>query len=538
MNFSLLYPETGSCDFYHIGSVTASDLGIPYLCDFLSETPKHRKILEETWMKLVSDPETIRYRQEIFSDILFGSMTSTVLYRVVELLENISYVEPARMSEEEQLWKHFQKFKELELFTSSYTEIAQELNKLDLKSEGLRKFRDLCNELTGNEEFIALSHIIQSLRISTDEVRSFTLGINLDTSLNPKSVALLSVNNVEFKENTFVNKINDVFDAKNHLAGILTPAKLHRVNADRRDTIEYTLYKDIERYLKPLMNSISSSLRKYRNTTTQFFLNLIPELQFYLGMKKLFDVLQKHQMPLCRPVILNMEKRDCMIEGIYNVKTALEMIVNQEEPCEKLVKNSLSLNDNGRVQIITGPNQGGKTVYTEAVGLAVVLIQSGFYAPGEWAEISPVDKLFSHFPVDETKTVGLGRLAEESVRIGNIFQEATAYSMILLNETLTSTSYMEGLHLAFEITKGFCYLGARVLYNTHMHELALKVPEINEETQGKSKAVSLVAGIKNGKRTFEIVEGSPDGNSYADDIARKYGLSFSQIRNQIDKAVQ
>ena len=101
MNFSLLYPETGSCDFYHIGSVTASDLGIPYLCDFLSETPKHRKILEETWMKLVSDPETIRYRQEIFSDILFGSMTSTVLYRVVELLENISYVEPARMSEEE-----------------------------------------------------------------------------------------------------------------------------------------------------------------------------------------------------------------------------------------------------------------------------------------------------------------------------------------------------------------------------------------------------------------------------------------------------
>ena len=71
-----------------------------------------------------------------------------------------------------------------------------------------------------------------------------------------------------------------------------------------------------------------------------------------------------------------------------------------------------------------------------------------------------------------------------------------------------------------------------------MHELALKVPEINEETQGKSKVVSLVAGIKNGKRTFEIVEGSPDGNSYADDIARKYGLSFSQIRNQIDKAVQ
>jgi DNA mismatch repair protein MutS len=93
-------------------------------------------------------------------------------------------------------------------------------------------------------------------------------------------------------------------------------------------------------------------------------------------------------------------------------------------------------------------------------------------------------------------------------------------------------------------------MGARVLYTTHLHQLAANIERINESTQGDSLLFSLVAMVKkepdpdqppgpDGRPvekitpTFKIVPGPPEGQSYAVDLARRFGISRTQLLNQL-----
>ena len=142
--------------------------------------------------------------------------------------------------------------------------------------------------------------------------------------------------------------------------------------------------------------------------------------------------------------------------------------------------------------------------------------------------LSPCDNIFTHFPADENQTVNLGRLGEESKRISEIFSLATDKSLLLFNESLATTSFTEGLYIAKDVVKAMRSLGARTIFNTHMHELAMDLDEINA-LNGKIKVASLVTGIHEGQRSYKVYLAPPDGISYARDIAEKYGVTYSQL---------
>ena len=183
---------------------------------------------------------------------------------------------------------------------------------------------------------------------------------------------------------------------------------------------------------------------------------------------------------------------------------------------------------------MTGPNRGGKTTFTQAVGFAFLLAQNGIYVPASVCRISPCDNIFTHFPADENDTVDLGRLGEESKRLWDIFDVATEKSLLLLNESLATTNVSEGLFIARDVVKAMCYLGVRAVFNTHMHDLARNLDQLNNDKQNKSKAESLVTGVENGERSFKVFVSPPQGSSYARDIAKKYGVTFEQIKKNID----
>ena len=143
--------------------------------------------------------------------------------------------------------------------------------------------------------------------------------------------------------------------------------------------------------------------------------------------------------------------------------------------------------------------------------------------------------VFTHFPADENDTVDLGRLGEESKRLAEIFDIATENSMLLLNESLATTNVSEGLFIAKDVVRAMRYLGVRSVFNTHMHDLAKNLDEMNTKTEGKSIVQSLVTGVDNGERSFKVYISPPQGSSYARDIAKKYGVTFEQIKLNIDK---
>jgi DNA mismatch repair ATPase MutS len=263
---------------------------------------------------------------------------------------------------------------------------------------------------------------------------------------------------------------------------------------------------------------------------------------FYLGAVRLFNDLKAHGLSTCRAEVVDTEARTCVIQDCYNLHLALRVMHRQPgaDLAAHIVGNDVTFDEGGRIFIITGPNQGGKTTYIQAIALAQVLFQAGLNVPGTAARISPVDGIYTHFPVEERPSAETGRFGEEAQRLSDIFAKATRHSLVLLNESLASTAPGESLYLARDIVRCLRILGVRAAYTTHMHELAACVDEFNTATPGDSRVISLVALAQADpcvspddtdavRRTFKIVASPPMGRSYAHDLAARYGISFDKI---------
>lgn len=113
--------------------------------------------------------------------------------------------------------------------------------------------------------------------------------------------------------------------------------------------------------------------------------------------------------------------------------------------------------------------------------------------PGKQACISPVDNIFTHFHLEEKPEMDTGRLGEEAMRLRKIFEQVTRHSLVLLNKSLSSTSFGESLYLAHDIVRILRRVGARTIYSTHLHELANQVEQLNKSVPGESKVISVVS---------------------------------------------
>ena len=210
-------------------------------------------------------------------------------------------------------------------------------------------------------------------------------------------------------------------------------------------------------------------------------------------------------------------------KGFYNMKLAMTM-----EDVSDIVPNDLSFDQKRTVYILTGANRGGKTTITQAAGQLFVLAQGGLFVPAESFRYVPCDCIYTHFPADEDKTLDLGRLGEECVRFKDIFSKSTGRSIVLLNETFSTTSFEEGYYIARDSVKALLAKGVRTIYNTHMHKLGEDADELTRESSSAG-AASLVMRTEEGKRSFKVALAQPEGSSYARDIAEKYGVTYDML---------
>ncbi len=294
-------------------------------------------------------------------------------------------------------------------------------------------------------------------------------------------------------------------------------------------------------------------LNRYLLVNTSILRRLQADAAFFLGAASLFKELASAGLPVCKPSILSPEDRELRTLNFYNVLLAMRLLEKKlltnrddggQEATDRIEKNEIVLNDaefdgNARLQILTGPNQGGKTTYTQGIGVLHVLAQCGLYVPAETATLSPADEIVTHFPAEEKGQLATGRLGEEAERFAGIFETITDRSVVLLNESLTSTSPGEGEYLAEDIVRALSVLGARGIFATHLHGLADRVASLNDSTDGRSRLGSLVAGVEErldsaaAIRTFHIRKGAPGGKSFASDIASQYGISFEQLTDRL-----
>ncbi len=392
------------------------------------------------------------------------------------------------------------------------------------------------------------------LQRGLDAISSVTIGINFDAQLNPVQATLLSINDKRFSGASLLGKlfsggsdyqgISELYAEPDFVAANRTTKEEALLNDDLADIqLRQTLFRDLRKVLKASLKPIRPTIELYSELRFQWILALEADIAFYAGAVRFVHRMRELGLPMCRPVVLPIEQRKARLEGNYNLPLALKMSTAADgDAAKRIVANDVRFDDQGRIFILSGPNSGGKTTCTQAIGLTQALMQVGLYVPCVKAELSPVDGFYPYFNVEEDAGLETGRLGVESRRIGDIIRSSTPYSLILLNESFSSTSPGESLYLMQDIVCALKLLGLRAVIATHLHELAENIDRINAENEGDGLLVSMIAGMREesgepssslSNRSYKVTRGRPQGQSFARDIARQYGISLEQLKQTI-----
>jgi DNA mismatch repair protein MutS len=190
------------------------------------------------------------------------------------------------------------------------------------------------------------------------------------------------------------------------------------------------------------------------------------------------------------------------------------------------VKNNVQVNGEVSLQIITGPNMGGKSTYIRQVALIVLLSQIGCYVPAERAEIGIVDRIFTRVGASDNLSQGESTFMVEMLEAAEILTNATSKSLIILDEIGRGTSTFDGMSIAWAICEFLQSLGAKTLFATHYHELTELA---NKYTNVKNLCVKVID--YNGEIIFmhQIIDGKAD-KSYGIHVAKLAGLPATVIK--------
>jgi DNA mismatch repair protein MutS len=140
------------------------------------------------------------------------------------------------------------------------------------------------------------------------------------------------------------------------------------------------------------------------------------------------------------------------------------------------VANDLSLDDDTRMLIITGPNMGGKSTYMRQTALIVLLAHIGSFVPAKSCELSLVDRIFTRIGSSDDLAGGRSTFMVEMSETANILHNATERSLVLMDEVGRGTSTFDGLSLAWAAAEQLAKLRAYTLFATHYFELTV-LPE-------------------------------------------------------------
>ena len=568
--YSLLYPDINA-PYKTLSAVTMHDLGMDQICKKLSAKEQEQNFIQNVMVRMYADPAVTQYRCDIFEDVFRQKKMRDDL---MEILGRINFLRDygtfnREYDESASIWDLLHRLDEINDYIQCVDALHTCLADSDIYSAGFLGLKAYVEKIYADNGFAELKKDISELKLDTSQLKSITVGINLNDRFEADGIGLVSVNSKYFTKSGILSNFYDHIAAKDRINGDTVWKKDFKfqpfdVNAETFNAsmqkamdIGFMLSgvrvgvvklpegdqaKDMTRYTDRIVNHMISHmvkrarevLNKYVAITITDMTDLIPELIYYIRWAEYIQKLQEKGFAFAKPSIYNegenaSDPYAMQARGIYNLKLA----VFETEESGNIVPNDMDFDRERRVYILTGANRGGKTTITQAIGQLFVLAQGGIYIPGEAFTFSPVTGIYTHFPADEDKTLDLGRLGEECKRFKAIYEEADNRSLLLLNESFSTTSFEEGYYIAKDSVRAILHKGMRTIYNTHMHKLAFDVEEMNEE-QRKSehtegKAFSLIVHTKGTERSYQIEVAPPEGKSYASEIAQKYGVTYEML---------
>ena len=567
MGFSLIQPAGNDAVYRRLPDNVIHDLGLEEFCKAISGDAREQRLITNVLSQITDDVSVAEYRRQIFGDIIrLPELRKTMmqLFEKIQFMQDFSTMHKTS-DEELGLWHLFHRLDELDSYIKTVETMRECLSDERIKSEGLISLREHITGLYEDACFAEMKQDIAGLKIKASDVQSVTLGINVNERFEAVSIGLISVNKKPFRKSGIVSNFADAIASKDKLrdntdwdgdmhyqlidketnaapstfieklGGFTAVRNSSFVDGRIRSTLvqtpegdsmgNATFYLDTvaNKMLSSLVKKLRDTLTKYANVAIVNVSGLVPEFIYYIRCAEFIGALMEKGCTFCQAQPVTESGTSMLAKGLYNLKLAMNM-----ENISEIVPNDLTFDQKHTVYILTGANRGGKTTVTQAVGQLFVLAQGGLFVPAESFSYVPCDCVYTHFPADEDKTMDLGRLGEECVRFKEMFTQSTGKSLLLLNETFSTTSFEEGYYIARDSVKALLAKKVRTIYNTHMHKLGEETEDFTRESDGAG-AASLIMRTDDGKRSFKVALAKPEGSSYARDIAEKYGVTYDML---------
>ena len=303
-----------------------------------------------------------------------------------------------------------------------------------------------------------------------------------------------------------------------------------------KDVPDYYIRKqtlaNCERYITPKLKEIESTIlgasERVLVLEAQVFeeirtavANEIERLKRAAGIIAKSDVLLSLAQAAAKNNFVMPEISD---NGKIEIKDGRHPVVEKMLKGSMFVPNDTTLNtDSDRMLIITGPNMAGKSTYMRQVALITLMAQVGSFVPASSAHIGIVDKIFTRVGASDDIASGQSTFMLEMNEVSHILKNATANSLIILDEIGRGTSTFDGLSIAWAVVEYIHNkrrIGAKTLFATHYHELT----DLEEELDGV-KNYRIAVKKRGDDITFlrKIVRGGAD-DSYGIEVAALAGV--------------
>ena len=431
------------------------------------------------------DPDAISYRQQVLADCLENPSIARELYALAGAAiraEKSVWGSTFRDSPKALLQRSVEVMGLLVGFLKRLREIAGE-HSADFRSDGFARFFAMLADELDDEYFEVVDSHLKELKFGGGMLVSAQLGAG-----NRGSSYLLR----QPREQGWLERVLD----RSGYSFTIPP---------RDDNGFRALGKLEDRGVNVVANALAQST----DHVLSFFVMLRTEIGFYVACLNLGEQLAEKGAATTFPVALDRDQVSLSAHGLCDV--ALTLTVQQP-----IVGNEINAEHKSLV-LVTGANQGGKSTFMRSVGLAQLMTQCGMFVTARSFRANVCDGVFTHYKREEDATMQSGKLDEELARMSDIAEHITTNCMLLCNESFASTNEREGSEIARQIIRALLDAGIKVLFVTHMFDLAHGF-----YTQALDSALFLRAERgSDGARPFKLVEKEPLDTSYGADSYRQ-----------------
>ncbi len=469
-----------------------------------------------------TDIDVINYRLDALGDLLSDR---TFFYAMREIMPQISVLRELRqfsaMARDD--IENLYSVRELNTYIELVEYLYTNLNKYELGSDMFSEIKRAVNEIHSSEEYEGIkAKLPENMQLIT-ELKSITIGVNIDAAMRPTESGIVSLNNEVFVSGNVIDKLFRLDTGDNPYecaAPLSTAPKI--LTAEEKQLFESTINTAVHKLLKSSLKSWKPAVKAYSDSKINFLMGYYENLRFLVSAAEFFYALMDMNYPVCRPKAYPMSEKKCVMKGIYYPEFVLYN--------NHMKGNDITFDEKGMIYIFGGANGGGKTLFARSAAVCQALFQLGLYVPAEYAELSPCDEILLHFQ-QKNNDVSQSRFMEECDRISRLMKYAGEYTLVVCDEALSGTNGAEAVPIAEEVLKAISAKGCRGIFITHVHEISNSADIINKLDYCKSKIdhLTVLTDEKTGSRLYKVVRNHPDGKSDAAFIAKKYGLDFETL---------